>query len=270
MRLARVHTPDGPRSVVQDGDRWSVIKDLFADPVTRTGETYPVDSTALHAPTEPRVVLGMAHNSGPADRELPPQAFMKSARTTVGPGDPIHIDSRFGQVVVEGELAVVIGRTSRNLAPGDVPGAILGWTIGNDVTAVEQIPLDEKMTQSKNGNGFTPIGPWIETDLDPADLAIEVSVGGDVAARSTTAHLAWDIAEQLVYLTSFLTLGPGDIVLTGSPWTAAPVVPGDVASITIAGLGTLTNPVVSWPAGPTRVRGSQSQGVARLSTQIMM
>ncbi|MGO1316192.1 MAG: fumarylacetoacetate hydrolase family protein [Cellulomonadaceae bacterium] len=244
MRLARITTPAGPRPAVQDGEHWSVVTDLFAQPLERTGEQHPVAGTTLLAPVEPVVVLGMAHNSGPADRELAPQAFAKSARTVVGPGEHIHLDPRVGAVVVEGELTVVLRRTSRNLTPEQVPDAILGWTIGNDVTAVDQIALDEKMTQSKNGDGFTPLGPWIETDLDFRDAGLEVTVDGEVVAKASTPQLAYDVVEQLVYLTSVLTLGPGDVVLTGAPQTSAPIRPGQVSTVTIPGIGSLTNPAV--------------------------
>lgn len=244
MRLARISTADGPRPAVQDGAMWSVVTDLFATQLTRTGESYPIQDTHLLAPVEPRIVLGMAHNSGPADRLLPPQAFMKSARTVVGPGASIHLDPRVGRVVVEGELVMVIGRTCRDLTPEEAPSAILGWTIGNDVTATDQVPLDEKMTQAKNGDGFTPVGPWIETELDPYDVDIRVSVNGEVVAEASTSQLAWNVLEQLVYLSSFLTLGAGDVILTGAPWTSAPINPGQLAEITLSGIGTLTNPAV--------------------------
>ncbi|MFH5821251.1 fumarylacetoacetate hydrolase family protein [Georgenia sp. AZ-5] len=244
MRLARIATPAGPRHAVADGADWAVVEDVFARPLVPTGERHPQDGARLLAPVEPRVVLGMAHNTGPADRELPPQAFMKSARTVVGPGDAIRLDPRRGEVKVEGELAVVVRRQCRNLAPEEVPDAVLGWTVGNDVTAVDQVALDEKMTQSKNGDGFTPLGPWVETELDPRDVAIEVRVGDEVAAAGSTSGLARDVVELLVYLTAHLDLGPGDVVLTGAPGTGATVVPGDRAAITLAGIGTLTNPVV--------------------------
>ena len=115
---------------------------------------------------------------------------------------------QLGQVNIEGELAVVIRRTCRHLAAEQVPAAILGYTIGNDVTAVDQIALDEKMTQAKNGDGFTPLGPWIETELDDGAVPITVRVNGGVVAEASTAQLAWNITEQLVYLTRYLTLGP--------------------------------------------------------------
>jgi 2-keto-4-pentenoate hydratase/2-oxohepta-3-ene-1,7-dioic acid hydratase in catechol pathway len=187
----------------------------------------------------------MAHNGAPGDRDLPRQAFIKSPRTIVGPGDTIVVDENLGQVNIEGELAVVIRHHCRHLTAEQVPGAILGYTIGNDVTAVEQIALDEKMTQSKNGDGFTPIGPWIETDLDSGTVPMTVKINGETVAQASTAQLAWNITEQLVYLTGYLALGPGDIVLTGAPGTFHPAKPGDQSDITLGGIGTLSNPVRS-------------------------
>lgn len=244
MRLARLATDSGSRYVMADGDHWVEIADPFVTEPAPTGPRHPMAGASLLAPAQPLVVLGMAHNGAPGDRDLPRQAFLKSPRTVVGPDQHIVVDDELGQVNVECELAVVIRRTCRHLTADEVPDAILGYTVGNDVTAVDQIPLDEKMTQAKHGDGFTPLGPWIQTSLDPSDVAMTVRVNGEVAAESTTARLAWNITEQLVYLTRYLTLGPGDIVLTGAPGTFVPVKPGDVAAVSLAGIGTLTNPVV--------------------------
>ncbi|MGA1837310.1 fumarylacetoacetate hydrolase family protein [Herbiconiux sp. 11R-BC] len=246
MRLARILTADGPKPAVLDGEEWAVVRDLFAEPLERTGERHPAGTTPLLAPVEPRVILGLAHNSSAADRQLPPQAFHKSARTATAPGDPIVLDEGIGTVVVEGELALVIGRTARHLTPENALAHVLGFTIGNDVTAVDQIALDDKLLQAKNGDGYTPIGPWIETALAvDAPHAIEVRIGGAVQAHASTADLGWNVVEQLVYITSTTTLGPGDVILTGAPNTSAPTRPGDRVAITIEGIGTLENEVVA-------------------------
>src|SRR6478609_649285 len=245
MRLARLATPAGVRPVMADGDHWVEITDPFAPVPVPTGVRHPMAGATLLAPVQPLVVLGMAHNGAPGDRDLPRQAFIKSPRTIIGPGETIVVDEGLGQVNIEGELAVVIRRRSRHLTAEQVPDAILGYTIGNDVTAVDQIPFDEKMTQAKNGDGFTPIGPWIETDLDSGTVPMTVLVNGETRAQANTNQLAWNIVEQLVYLTSYLTLGPGDIVLTGAPGTFTPVKPGDNGEIILGGIGSLSNPIVS-------------------------
>ncbi|TFD46915.1 fumarylacetoacetate hydrolase family protein [Cryobacterium frigoriphilum] len=242
-RLARIRTAEGPRAVTWQGDQWCGIRDPFARVPELTGRTYGTQVTLL-APCEPRVIVGMAHN-GPGDRGMPPQAFLKSARTAVGPQAAIMLDSRVGAVNVEGELAVVLGRTARCLRPDEVSDVILGYTIGNDVTAIDQVALDEKMTQVKNGDGFTPLGPWITTALDWRAVSIDVSVNGLVRAQGTTADLAYNVIEQLVYLSSIMTLGAGDVVLMGAPHTSAIVEPGDEVAISLGGLGTLHNPVAA-------------------------
>ena len=243
MRIARIATVEGPRYVIGEGGDWVEIADPFADTLVRTGPRHPVSSATLLAPVQPLVVLVMAHNGAPGDRDLPRQAFLKSPRTVVGPGESIVLDDDLGQVNIECELAVVIRRHCRHLTEAQVPDAILGYTVGNDVTAVDQIPLDEKMTQSKNGDGFTPLGPWIETDLDNTAVAMTTRVNGVAVCRATTAQLAWNITEQLVYLTRYLPLGPGDVILTGAPGTFAPVKPGETSEVSLSGIGTLTNPV---------------------------
>jgi 2-keto-4-pentenoate hydratase/2-oxohepta-3-ene-1,7-dioic acid hydratase in catechol pathway len=227
--------------VIWRDEQWVGITNPLSDSFDLTGDAFGTNVTLL-APCRPRVILGMAHN-GPGDRPLPPQAFMKSPRTAVGPGDPIRIDPMLGAVNVEGELAVVMRRTVRHLQPDDVADAVLGFTIGNDVTAIDQIPLDEKMTQVKNGDGFTPLGPWISTGVDWWDVNIDVSVNGEHRAHGNTADLAYNVVEILVYLSSIMTLGPGDVILTGAPRTSTRVEPGDHVAISLAGLGTLENPV---------------------------
>lgn len=243
MRIARIGTDEGPMAVIEQDRHWAEVVDPFAETPVLTGRRFPIEGARLLAPVQPLVVLGMAHNGAPGDRDLPRQAFIKSPRTIVGPGETIVVDESLGQVNIEGELAVVIRRHCRHLTADQVPRAILGYTIGNDVTAVDQIPLDEKMTQSKNGDGFTPIGPWIETDLDSGAVPMTVQLNGETVAQANTAQLAWNITEQLVYLTSYLALGPGDIVLTGAPGTFSPAKPGDQSDITLGGIGTLSNPV---------------------------
>ena len=245
MRLARIATADGPRPVVADTDSWKAVADLFANPPVPTGESWPQEGAVLLAPVEPRVVLGMAHNSGPADRELPAGAFLKSARTVVGPGEPIVHDLDAGSLKGECELALVVGRACRHIDADEAPAFVLGWTAGNDVTAPDRIPGDPSMLSSKSGDGFTPLGPWIETDLDALGAGLIASVNGVEVAASSTAGLAWNPYEALAFASRHLTLGPGDVLLTGSPHTGFGIRSGDECACEVAGIGTLANPVVA-------------------------
>lgn len=213
-----------------------------------TGRTLPLRSVRLLAPVEPRLVIGMAHNGEPDDRRLPPGAFLKPPGSVIGPHDPIPLPPHLGRVDAEGEVAVVIGRTCRNLAVGDALDAVLGYTLGNDVTARDLQSADP--LQAKGHEGFTPLGPWIETDLDAGAVHLTVGIGGSSPLTGNTSRLARGVREILAHLTSFLTLHAGDVVLTGAPGTHGPLSPGRTVTISAPGLGALTNPVVAAPPAP--------------------
>jgi 2-keto-4-pentenoate hydratase/2-oxohepta-3-ene-1,7-dioic acid hydratase in catechol pathway len=236
VRIARIDHGGRPARAAVEGDRLVLLDDP-------AGTTVPLAGARLLAPTDPRVVLGMAHNTGAADRELPPQAFLKPSRTVIGPGAPIPLPDGIGHVDAEGELAVVIGSTARHLTGADALDAVLGYTAANDVTARDLQRSDPLWTTAKGHDGFTPLGPWIETDLDAFDAEVTVRRNGRALRAGSTRDLARDVVEILVYVTSFLTLGPGDVVLLGAPGECARIHPGDVVEIAVAGLGTLANPV---------------------------
>ncbi len=143
----------------------------------------------------------------------------------------------------EAELAVVIGTTARHLTPETALAAVFGYTCANDVTDRAAQAADSLWTEAKSADTFTPLGPWIRTDLDPAD--IEVLLGDDdgVGPFAGTRDLARSVVEVLVYLTSVMTLHPGDVVLTGAPGPSRRLRPGGRSHVNIPGIGTLTNPV---------------------------
>ena len=208
------------------------------------GATVDEASFTFLAPSIPANVLGMAHNTGRAGRDLPPQAFHKAATSVVGPGDAIELRPGVGRVEPEAELTIVVGSKARGLTPGNAKSAILGYTIGNDVSARDLQESDELWISAKSQDTFTPVGPWIVTDLADEDLAIGIRHNGVELKAASSADLGWKVGEILAYLTSFMTLHPGDLVLTGFPAECAPIVPGDAVTCHIAGIGELTNPVV--------------------------
>jgi len=227
-----------------EGDVLHHVSDPFGGEAPQaTGRTRPLETVRLLAPTEPRLVIGMARNGEPDDRRVPPTAFLKPPGSVIGPGDPIPLPGHLGRVDAEGELAVVIGRTARHLAVDNALDAVLGYTLGNDVTARDLQAGDP--LRAKGYDGFTPLGPWIETDLDAGAVDLAVSIGGRSLPVGSTARLARGVSEILTYLTSFLTLHPGDVVLAGAPGTYGPVAAGETVTISAAGLGVLTNPVVA-------------------------
>lgn len=244
MRIARVKTSLGPRTAFWNEGNWDILSvdtspSKSMKPSNRHKRIAQQTSVQFLPPCAPLVVVGMAHNSGSAGRELPPQAFLRSPRTIVPTESIIEIDQSKGKLTVEGELAVIIGTPCRNLQADQVVEVIAGYTIAADLTADDQICLDGFMTQAKNGDGFTPLGPWIETALDADNASISVQVNGNIQASSNTSGLSYSVTEQLVYLTSHMSLGPGDVVLTGCHQTAVAAKPGDNIVIAVQGIGQL-------------------------------
>lgn len=245
MRIARVQTPAGPRHAVSRNGGWDHIEDPFADVLSFTGETTPEDGAVLLAPVQPAVIVGIGHNRTRAHHPLPIQAWLKSVHTLANPGDPIQSARGLGTVNVEGELAAVIGKRANRLTADNAIDHVLGYTVANDVTNVDQELIDERLFQVKAGVNYTPLGPWIETEIeDPENVSTFVTINGQVKAQSGSYNLPSAVSDCLVYVTTWLTLEPGDIVMTGAPGTFVAVRPGDRVDITLVGIGTLTNTVI--------------------------
>jgi 2-keto-4-pentenoate hydratase/2-oxohepta-3-ene-1,7-dioic acid hydratase in catechol pathway len=245
MRLARVRHGGKNRWAMLAGDSLQLIEDPWrADPV-RTGEVLPYAGAQLLAPATPLNLVGMAHNTGAADRELAPQAFLKPARALAGPGATIEVPTGIGRVDAEAELAVVIGRTAKHLTERNALDHVLGFTLSNDVTARDRQASDPLWTTAKGQDGWTPLGPWLETELDPSDVQITLSINGKELRVGSTSDLARSVVDVLVYVTSFMTLGCGDVILTGAPGEYGPIHPGDQVVVSSPGLGRLVSAVVA-------------------------
>ncbi|MDT0169258.1 fumarylacetoacetate hydrolase family protein [Pseudarthrobacter sp. BRE9] len=244
MRIARLNTPAGPQYAVERDGTWDHVMDPFETTLRYTGGTTTHRDAVFLAPAAPKVVLGIGHNLTLNDHPLPIQAWHKSVHTIANPGDTVTAARNRGNVNAEGELAVVIGKTAANLTAEEALDHVLGYTCVNDVTNVDQNAVDERNFQGKAGVNYTPLGPWIETELpDPERTGIDVYVNGTSMANSGTFNLPSSVAECLVYVTSWLTLEPGDLVMTGAPGTAVPVKPGDRVDVVVEGIGTLSNAV---------------------------
>jgi 2-keto-4-pentenoate hydratase/2-oxohepta-3-ene-1,7-dioic acid hydratase in catechol pathway len=266
MLIARINIIAGPQEgrrtyaeveldTTGAAKRYLPINDPFGPAETgHNGPSSPVpaDHVALLAPCNPRVVLGMAHNTGPTDRLLPPQAFHKSPHSVIGPGQPIELGIGNNSVDAEAEIAVVIGTPARKLSTDNALDAVFGYTIGNDVTDRDAQASDSRWTEAKSRDTYTPVGPWIRTDLDPSDLRILLGDDDGMGPEASTSGLARGIVEVLVYLTSVMTLFPGDIILTGAAGPSHRLRPGAVSRILAPAIGELSNPVVesSTQAGP--------------------
>ncbi len=218
---------------------------------TFTGERHPLSAVRLLAPVLPSKVVCIGKNyadhaaemGGPAPAD--PVTFLKPSTSVIGPGDPIMLPRNSTHVDHEAELAIVIGRLCRDVPADKATDVILGYTCGNDVTARDHQKADGQWTRGKSHDSFCPIGPWIETDLDARDLAVQCFVDGEIRQDGRTGSLLHGIGEIIEWVTAFMTLLPGDVILTGTPAGVGPLIPGNAVTVFVEGIGPLTNPVVS-------------------------
>ena len=262
MRIARfAHAGEISYGVVQ-GDP-DVPADLVLAPLkghplfdpTPTGEVVPLSRVRLLAPTQPINVVCIGKNYADHVAEMKgltaagtsgePTVFLKPATSVIGPDDPIRLPAGVGRVDHEGELAVVMGKPARDLTPANALSHVWGYTAANDVTARDQQKNDAQWTRGKGHDTFCPLGPWLETELDPGDLRVRCEVDEVLRQDGRTRDLLTDVPAVLSFITSFMTLLPGDVVLTGTPAGVGPLEPGNVVEVSVEGIGTLRNPVVA-------------------------
>lgn len=216
-----------------------------------TGERHPLADVRLLAPVLPSKVVCIGKNYADHITEMggsPPDhpvIFLKPSTSVVGPGDPVRYPRDSGQVDYEGELAVVIGRLCRDVPVERTAEVILGYTCANDVTARDQQQVDGQWARAKGHDTFCPLGPWVETELDPSDLPIRTSLDGQTRQDARTSLLLHGVPSLVAHVTAAMTLLPGDVLLTGTPAGVGPMRPGQTVAVTIGGIGTLTNPVVA-------------------------
>ena len=175
-----------------------------------------------------------------------PSVFMKGPSTIIGPGQQIVLPppELSNHVEHEAELAVIIGVTARNVSAADAATHIFGYTCANDVSARDLQRSDPHPTRAKGFDTFCPVGPWIDTDVDPSNgITLRCNVNGETRQHGSTADMIHAVPELIAYLSGFATLHPGDLILTGSPGGTTPIRPGDRIDIHIDGIGTLTNTV---------------------------
>ncbi|HVU72609.1 MAG TPA: fumarylacetoacetate hydrolase family protein [Mycobacteriales bacterium] len=218
---------------------------------TPTGERFPLAAVRLLAPIVPTKIVCIGKNYADHAKEMggdaptTPVVFMKPSTAIVGPGDPIVHPRDSERVDYEGELAIVISRLCRDVPAERVDDVILGYTIANDVTARDQQHADGQWTRGKGHDTFCPLGPWLDTDVNPRDLHLQTVLDDIVVQEARTSEMVHDVAAFVAFVTSFMTLVPGDVLLTGTPAGVGPMRPGQTVSVSIEGIGTLTNPVVA-------------------------
>jgi 2-keto-4-pentenoate hydratase/2-oxohepta-3-ene-1,7-dioic acid hydratase in catechol pathway len=209
-----------------------------------------LDEIRLLPPIGPGKIICVGRNyiahAREHDAEVPeiPLLFLKPPTAVIGPGENIVLPPQSQLIEHEAELAVVIGKQGRRVQPENALEYVLGYTVGNDVTARDLQSKDGQWTRSKGFDTFCPLGPWIETELDSADAMITCHVNGEMRQMASTRDMVFNVRQLIAFASSVMTLLPGDVLLTGTPAGVGPLLPGDVVEVTIEGIGKLSNPVI--------------------------
>jgi 2-keto-4-pentenoate hydratase/2-oxohepta-3-ene-1,7-dioic acid hydratase in catechol pathway len=251
-RFFRIEYEGTPRHVIAEDQGWRLLEgDLFGG--YEAGDAIPSSGHRLLAPVAPSkiVAVGLNYKDHAAEQNKPlpaePMIFIKPSTSVIGPGDPIRIPDGVGRIDHEAEAGVVIGTRASQVAESDAHRYILGLTCVNDVTARELQRKDVQYTRAKGFDTFAPVGPCIATGLDfdhPDGLSVEGWVNDVRRQSSSTRELIFPIRKLVAFISSVMTLLPGDIISTGTPAGIGPLVPGDRVTVKVAGVGEITNPVV--------------------------
>lgn len=257
MRLTRISHPglNGPRYASVLG---SAVFPLPADfnfelgAVPETATSFPLANVKLLAPVVPSKVVCVGRNYKEHAAELgnkmpeEPLLFLKAPSALIASGDKIELPKASQQVEHEGELGVVIGRVARNLSENDDPlDYVYGYTCINDVTARDLQRKDVQFTRGKSFDTFCPVGPWIETNLDPTNASVTTRLNDEIKQQGNTADMAFPVAFLIRYISEIMTLYPGDLIATGTPAGVSRMKHGDVVEVEVQGIGVLRNEIVS-------------------------
>ena len=249
MRLVRFLTQDKPACGIVDGDEvCEVAGDHFQSGKMITAR-HMLSQVKLLAPCLPSkvVAVGLNYRDHAAELGFPvpeePVIFLKPATTVIGPGAAILYPAMSCRVDYEAELGVVIKDRTGNIAPEEAREHILGYTCANDVTARDLQKKDGQWTRAKSFDTFCPIGPWIETEIQPDDLLIEAYLNGQRKQSSRTSNFIFGVPHLVSFVSRVMTLWPGDVIITGTPSGIGPLHPGDEIEVRIEGIGSLKNVV---------------------------
>ncbi len=259
MRICRFALDGEVSFGVVEGPRGGAAGELVVAPLqghpfgsfTYTGARHPLTGVRLLAPVLPSKVVCIGKNYAEHAAEMggeapaAPVVFLKPSTSVVGPDEPVRLPRNSSRVDHEAELGVVIGRLCRDVPRDRALDVVLGYTCGNDVTARDHQKADGQWTRGKSHDTFCPLGPWVETDLDVRDVAVQCRVDDELRQDGRTSQLIHDVPAVIEWITAFMTLLPGDVVLTGTPAGVGPLAPGATVEVSVEGVGTLRNPVVA-------------------------
>jgi 2-keto-4-pentenoate hydratase/2-oxohepta-3-ene-1,7-dioic acid hydratase in catechol pathway len=251
MRIARFSIDgDIKFGLVQDGELIAFRGHPLVNDYETTGEVFQFEQVKLLAPTLPSKVVCVGKNYGEHIAEMglatnpEPTLFFKPNSAIVAHGENIILPHQSNRVELEVELTIVIGKVAKNVSEADAHKIIWGYTISNDVTARDLQETDDQWARSKAFDTFCPMGPWIDTEWQPAGQRISSSINGEVQQDSTLDLMIHNVPRIVSYVSQNMTLLPGDVILTGTPAGITSMVAGDLVECHIDGLGTLANHVV--------------------------
>jgi 2-keto-4-pentenoate hydratase/2-oxohepta-3-ene-1,7-dioic acid hydratase in catechol pathway len=250
MRIVRYQTKNDPARYgwLLENKIGPIEGDIFGD-YRRLEALTPLGEVKLLAPAQPSKIMCIGRNYAEHAREqdaevpLVPLLFLKPPSAILNPGEPIVLPRQSQQVEHEAELVVVIGKRGRNITTDETHDYIFGYTVGNDVTARDLQKTDGQWSRAKGFDTFCPFGPWIDTEFDPSDAIITCKVSGQPRQMASSRDMIFNVNELIAYLSSIMTLEPGDIIFSGTPAGIGALLPGDTVEVEIEGLGKLTNPV---------------------------
>jgi 2-keto-4-pentenoate hydratase/2-oxohepta-3-ene-1,7-dioic acid hydratase in catechol pathway len=236
---------------ILDGESIRTIVEQPNRGIKETGENFSLDAATLLVPCLPGKIIALGTNYRRHADELgmkvpeEPLIFLKPGTSVIGPDEEIIYPAMSRQVDYEGELGVVIGKLTWRVSEEEALDCVMGYTCFNDVTARDLQQRDGQWTRAKSFDTFSPVGPYIETSLDPRSLLVETYLNGELKQSGRTSDMVFGVAKIVSFISHVMTLVPGDIIATGTPVGVGPMLPGDTVEVKIEGIGTLKNTVVN-------------------------
>jgi 2-keto-4-pentenoate hydratase/2-oxohepta-3-ene-1,7-dioic acid hydratase in catechol pathway len=245
MRIAKLRTKTGPRFARIDGSRARGLDGAPWDGGGETGESWEWSDADLLCPVSPSKILCVGRNYAAHAREMgndvpaEPLLFLKPPSALLGPGGVVLLPRESTRVEHEAELAIVLGARVKGVARDAARANVLGYVCACDVTARDLQRKDVQFTRAKGFDTFCPVGPWIDTDIDPGNLRIRCRVNGETRQDGSTSDMIFDVATIVAYASRMMTLEPGDVLLTGTPDGTGAIAHGDKLEVDIEGVGVL-------------------------------
>jgi 2-keto-4-pentenoate hydratase/2-oxohepta-3-ene-1,7-dioic acid hydratase in catechol pathway len=245
MRYGVLRTTLGPRFARLEGGAAHLLEQAPWLGEIPTGQYAALAEDALLCPVTPSKIVGIGRNYAAHARELghelpsEPMLFLKPPSALLGPGGVVRLPPESARVEHEAELVVVMGRRAKSIAQEDALAHVFGYTCACDVTARDLQRKDVQFTRAKGFDTFCPIGPWIESELDPTAARVSCVVNGETRQNGSTEQMIFDVPTIVAYVSRMMTLEPGDIILTGTPEGVGPLVAGDTLVVEVAGVGPL-------------------------------